>query len=159
MAYIIAEPCVDVMDKACVEVCPVDCIYEPEATNLARALVNEPGNRVNPSRLADKAREVSERFGLDIEILSEPEIQELGMEALLAVARGSDEPARLIVLKHMGAGHEAPMEAALVGKGVTFDSGGLSLKSSASMENMKSDIPAKKRPRFGSSDMYPRLNT
>lgn len=112
---------------------------EAEATNLARALVNEPGNRINPSRLADKAREVSERFGLEIEILSEPELTEKGMEALLAVARGSDEPARLIVLKHMGAGHEAPVEAALVGKGVTFDSGGLSLKSPASMENMKSD--------------------
>ncbi len=109
-----------------------------QANNLARSLVNEPGNRIGPSRLAERAREIAERFGLEIEILGEPEIVQLGMNAIMAVARGSDEPARVIVLRHLGGPPEAP-PAVLIGKGVTFDSGGLSLKPPKSMEDMKTD--------------------
>lgn len=110
-----------------------------QATNFARSLVNEPGNRISPSRLAEKAREVAETYGLDVEVLGEPEMEEKGMNCILAVARGSDEPARLIVLRHLGAPDSEAPPIVFVGKGVTFDSGGLSLKTPQSMEEMKAD--------------------
>lgn len=110
-----------------------------EATNLARRLVNEPGNRVSPSSLAQAATEVADKYNLEIEVLGEPEMEKREMGAVLAVARGSDEPARFIVLRHRGAPESDAKPIVLVGKGVTFDSGGLSLKSPQSMEKMKSD--------------------
>lgn len=110
-----------------------------EASNLARRLVNEPANQFSPSRLAELARETAERFGLEVEILGEPEMEEREMAAILAVAQGSDEPARFIVLKHFGASDPEAPPIVLVGKGVTFDSGGLSLKPAQSMEEMKCD--------------------
>ncbi|MEE8161376.1 MAG: leucyl aminopeptidase [Acidobacteriota bacterium] len=110
-----------------------------EATNLARRLANEPANQFNPSRLAEFARETAEKYGLEVEILGEPEMEEREMAAILAVAQGSDEPARFIVLKHFGASNPEAPPIVLVGKGVTFDSGGLSLKPSQSMEEMKYD--------------------
>jgi leucyl aminopeptidase len=109
------------------------------ATNLARTLVNEPGNRFNPALLAEKAKEIAEGVGLEIEVFDEREMQEKGMNAVLAVARGSDEPARFIVLKHLGAPETEGRAAVFIGKGVTFDSGGISLKPSLSMEEMKAD--------------------
>lgn len=112
---------------------------QAQATNLARALVNEPGNFINPSRLAEKAREIAERTELHVEIYDENEMERRGMNAILAVARGSDEPARLITLKHLGTADPSAPPLVLVGKGVTFDSGGLSLKPSAGMEEMKAD--------------------
>ncbi|HSR52732.1 MAG TPA: leucyl aminopeptidase [Acidobacteriota bacterium] len=109
-----------------------------EATNYARYLVNQPGNCVNPSKLAEEARTTAEKYGLSLEVMGEPEMEEEGMLAALAVARGSDEPARFIILRHQGGGdEEAPL--VLVGKGVTFDSGGYSLKPPAAMEDMKVD--------------------
>ena len=110
-----------------------------EATNLARRLINEPGNRVNPSSLAQTATELADKYNLEIEVLGEPEMEKREMGAVLAVARGSDEPARFIVLRHRGAPESDAKPIVLVGKGVTFDSGGLSLKSPQSMERMKSD--------------------
>ncbi len=110
-----------------------------QATNLARRLANEPGNRVNPSVLAQTATEIAEKYGLEIEVLGEPEMEEKQMGAILAVARGSDEPARFIVLRHSGAAEGKEKPIVLVGKGVTFDSGGLSLKGAKSMEQMKYD--------------------
>ncbi len=110
-----------------------------QATNLARRLANEPGNRLNPSGLAQTAAEIAEKYGLEIEVLGEPEMEEKQMGAILAVARGSDEPARFIVLRHFGAPESEANPIVLVGKGVTFDSGGLSLKSAKSMEKMKAD--------------------
>ncbi len=108
------------------------------ATNLARSLVNEPGNRVNPSQLAEKARQIAEKYDLQVEILDEQQMEEKGMASVLAVARGSDEPARFIILSHMRAARDQP-PLVFVGKGVTFDSGGLSLKPAQSMEDMKAD--------------------
>lgn len=110
-----------------------------QATNLTRSLVNEPGNRMSPVILATKAQEIAENSGLEIEVLDEAEMEKRRMDAILAVARGSNAPARFIVLKHWHAEDPAEAPIALVGKGVTFDSGGLSLKPSQSMEDMKSD--------------------
>jgi leucyl aminopeptidase len=110
-----------------------------QATNLARNLVNEPGNRVRPAQLAAKAREIAEKYDLQVEILGEPEMEEQGMNAVLAVARGSEAPAQFIVLRHWGASDREAPPLVFVGKGVTFDSGGLSLKPARSMEDMKTD--------------------
>src|SRR5690606_32896872 len=110
-----------------------------EAANRARLWVNEPGNLFGPVTLAERAREIAEKYGLQIEVLGEPEMVELGMNAILAVARGSDEPARFIVLKHLGDPSPDAPPAGLIGRGVPFESGGLSLKPSQAMEDMKAD--------------------
>jgi leucyl aminopeptidase len=109
------------------------------ATNLARAWADEPGNIVNPSQLAERARELANKAGLEIEVWDEQRIEKEGMNAILAVAKGSDEPARLIILRHWGAPDAESPPGVLVGKGVTFDSGGLSIKPAQNMEEMKSD--------------------
>ncbi|MGA9769531.1 MAG: leucyl aminopeptidase [Blastocatellia bacterium] len=115
-----------------------------EAVNMARELSNEPSNTLTPSELAERARETATRFGLDIDVLDEARMKELGMGALLGVARGSDEPAKLIVLRYIPDGAE-PMGndadvVAIVGKGITFDSGGISIKPAEGMEKMKYDM-------------------
>ncbi|MFB3901960.1 MAG: leucyl aminopeptidase [Acidobacteriota bacterium] len=109
------------------------------AANLARSLVNEPANRVNPSQLAEKARQIAARHDLQVEIFDEQQMEEKGMQSILAVARGSDEPARFIILSHMRGLQADQPPLVFVGKGVTFDSGGLSLKPAQSMEDMKVD--------------------
>ncbi len=109
-----------------------------EATNYARRLINLPPNEITPSRLAREAAEIAAAGGLEVEALGPEQIGELGMGALSAVARGSEEPARLIVLRHRGRA-DGP-RIALVGKGLTFDSGGLSLKPSDRMTAMKQDM-------------------
>jgi leucyl aminopeptidase len=107
---------------------------------LARELGNLPGNICTPGYLADQARELAERYErLQTEVLEEDEMQALGMNALLSVARGSREPARLIVMKYQGAG-EGAKPLVLVGKGLTFDSGGISIKPAADMDEMKYDM-------------------
>src|SRR5262249_47073531 len=115
-----------------------------EAVNLARELSNEPSSTLTPSELAERAKETASRFGLDIDVLDEARMKELGMGALLGVARGSDEPAKLIVLRYEPDGTE-PMGndaevIAIVGKGITFDSGGISIKPAEGMEKMKYDM-------------------
>jgi leucyl aminopeptidase len=115
-----------------------------EAVNFARELSNEPSSTLTPSELAERARETATHFGLDIDVLDEARMKELGMGALLAVARGSDEPAKLIVLRYTPEGSE-PMGndaevVAVVGKGITFDSGGISIKPAEGMEKMKYDM-------------------
>ncbi|HXK59601.1 MAG TPA: leucyl aminopeptidase [Acidobacteriota bacterium] len=109
------------------------------ATNLARCLANEPGNRLNPTLLATKAQEIGEKYDLEVEVFDERDMEERGMNCLLAVARGSDEPARFIVLRHLAVPPSDQPPLVYIGKGVTFDSGGLSLKSPQSMEDMKLD--------------------
>jgi leucyl aminopeptidase len=115
-----------------------------EAVNLARELSNEPSSNLTPTELAERSRETASRFGLEIDVLDEARMKELGMGALLGVSRGSDEPAKLIVLRYTPEGTE-PMGndadvLAVVGKGVTFDSGGISIKPSEGMEKMKYDM-------------------
>jgi leucyl aminopeptidase len=115
-----------------------------EATNFARMLGYEPSNVMTPSELAHRAKEMAEREGLGFEALAEDEMKRLGMGALLAVSRGSQEPARLIVLSYEpgGSGDNSASSdlIALVGKGITFDSGGISIKPAAKMEDMKYDM-------------------
>jgi leucyl aminopeptidase len=107
--------------------------------SLAKDLGNLPANVCTPSYLADAARKLAKEQRLEIEVLQRKEMKKLGMGCLLSVARGSDEPPRLIVLKYAGAASsEKPY--ALVGKGVTFDTGGISLKPSAEMDEMKFDM-------------------
>jgi leucyl aminopeptidase len=109
-----------------------------ESTNYARRLVNLPANDVTPTALAEQAVDIATRAGLDVDVLEPPQLRDLGMGALLAVASGSDQPARLIVLRHRGR-TDGP-RLAFVGKGLTFDSGGISIKPSESMHMMKSDM-------------------
>jgi leucyl aminopeptidase len=111
-----------------------------EATNFARELVNEPGNSMTPSVLAERAREMAGRVGLEIDVLDEARLKELGMNAILGVGKGSDEPARLVVLRYSPDGAPADQTVAIVGKGVTFDSGGISIKPGEGMERMKYDM-------------------
>jgi leucyl aminopeptidase len=111
-----------------------------EAANFTRLLVNEPPNRMTPTILAEQARGMAARFGLEFQVLGEEEIRNLKMGAFLAVAQGSAEPPRLLVLRYLPAdAPESPL-VGLVGKGITFDSGGISLKPSQDMHEMKTDM-------------------
>ena len=112
-----------------------------DAQNFTRDLVNEPGNRMTPTILADRAEKMSDEVGLQCEIFGPDKIQELKMGAFWSVAQGSqDEPARLIVMRYEPAGAPERPVLGLVGKGITFDSGGISIKPSDGMEKMKYDM-------------------
>lgn len=108
------------------------------AVTLAKDVANLPANMCTPSFLADQARALASRAALTVTVLENADMQALGMGALLAVARGSHEPAKFIILEYRGQGSTAPI--ALVGKGVTFDTGGISLKPPANMDEMKFDM-------------------
>ena len=110
-----------------------------DAVCLGRNLVNEPGNYMTPALLGEEAEQLAAEVGLQVRILEEREMVELGMGALLGVAQGSNEPAKLIVLEH-NAGRDDLDTYVLVGKGITFDSGGISLKPSQGMQDMKYDM-------------------
>ena len=108
--------------------------------SLAKDLGNLPGNICTPSYLADQAKALGKRFkSLSVDILDEAQMEKLGMGSLLSVSRGSEEEARLIVMNYRGAGKK-DKPYALVGKGITFDSGGISLKPGAAMDEMKFDM-------------------
>jgi leucyl aminopeptidase len=112
-----------------------------ESQNFARDLINEPSNRLTPRILAAKAEAMAKEVGLGVEILDERKIAELKMGALLGVAQGSAEPPRVIVLRYVPerARPEGPV-LGLIGKGVTFDTGGISIKPANNMEKMKYDM-------------------
>lgn len=105
---------------------------------LARNLVNEPANVLGPVEFADHASQLS-KLGVDVEILTEKEMGKLNMGALLGVAQGSVRPPRMAIMKWMG-GKESEQPIAFVGKGVVFDTGGISLKPGGGMEDMKGDM-------------------
>jgi leucyl aminopeptidase len=110
--------------------------------SLAKDLGNLPGNVCTPTYLADQARELAKRYrsaGMKVQILDRADMEKLGMNTLLSVARGSAEPPKLIVLEHRG-GPKSQKPVVLVGKGVTFDTGGTSLKPAAEMDEMKFDM-------------------
>jgi len=110
-----------------------------EATNLARDMVNEPANYMTPSHMAEMAAKLAETYGLELSVLEREQMQELGMGALLGVAQGSRQPPKFIVLHYRG--DDSPgRDLALVGKGITFDSGGISIKPSEKMDEMKGDM-------------------
>jgi leucyl aminopeptidase len=104
---------------------------------LARDLVNEPANVLGPVEFAARAAELRS-LGVSVEVLTEKEMKKLGMRALLGVNQGSVRPPRLVVMRWNGGGKEPP--AAFVGKGVVFDTGGISIKPAAGMEDMKGDM-------------------
>jgi leucyl aminopeptidase len=110
-----------------------------EATNAARDLVNEPGNTLTPRELARRARAMARRAGIGCQVLGPQVLRRLGARALLGVARGSQEPPQLIVLEYRGGRRGGP-HLGLVGKGITFDSGGISIKPAENMEAMKGDM-------------------
>lgn len=105
---------------------------------LARDLVNEPANILGPVEFAKKAAELEE-LGVDVEILGDKELKKLQMNALLGVAQGSVKPSRLVVMRWNG-GKKGAAPAAFVGKGVVFDTGGISIKPAGGMEEMKGDM-------------------
>ena len=111
-----------------------------EAQNLTRDLVNEPPNLLIPEKLAEAAREMSATFGLECTVLDQAEMKKLGMGALLGVAQGSDNPPFLIAMKYVPADDGGKDHLALIGKGVTFDTGGISIKPADGMEKMKYDM-------------------
>ncbi len=106
---------------------------------LARDLANRPGNHCTPSYLAEQAKKLGKAHDLKVDVLDRKEIEKLGMGAFLAVAQGSHEPPRFIVARYNGAAKtQAPV--VLVGKGITFDTGGISIKPAAEMDEMKFDM-------------------
>ena len=112
-----------------------------QGANVTRELGNLPGNTCTPRYLADQAVQLADRFSkLSCEVFDEDALEEIGMHCMLSVSRGSDEPARFIVLNYQGATDADAKPKVLVGKGVTFDTGGISLKPSAAMDEMKFDM-------------------
>ena len=111
-----------------------------EATCLARDLVNEPAGRITPEQLAQAARKVAKDSGLRVEVLGPAQIRKLNMELFLGVSRGSAEEPRLVRLSYAPEARSRGKPIALVGKAITFDSGGLSLKTAQGMEDMKTDM-------------------
>jgi leucyl aminopeptidase len=110
-----------------------------EGVMLAKDLGNMPGNLCTPTYLADQAREIGKRDGFQVKVLDQKDIERLGMGAFLAVARGSLQPPKLIVMEYQGGAREA-QAIVLVGKGITFDTGGISIKPASEMDEMKFDM-------------------
>ena len=113
-----------------------------ESVNFTRDLANEPGAYLTPTHMSERARDIANEFGLSIDVLDEARMEQEGMGSLLSVARGSDEPGKLIILKYTPASatDDGSELLAFVGKGITFDSGGISLKPGENMELMKYDM-------------------
>ena len=110
------------------------------ATMIARNLVNEPANVMTPTAMAEVARQVAETNALGYEVLDNADMREMGMGAFIGVAQGSEEPAKLIILTYQGDPDNPDNNLGLIGKGITFDTGGISLKPAANMEAMKGDM-------------------
>lgn len=110
-----------------------------EATNLARDMINEPANHMTPSDMAQAAQELAKTYGLDLTVLERDEMESEGMGALLGVARGSQQPPKFIILSYRG-DTTSSKTLGLVGKAITFDSGGLDIKPTDAMADMKGDM-------------------
>jgi leucyl aminopeptidase len=129
-----------VPDRAALERAVQRGIVLGESSNLARGFANEPSNVLTPRTFAEHAVSIAKEAGVAVEVLDEKAIQRLGMGLLLGVARGSAEPPRLIVLRHEPPGAPKAPVLGLVGKGITFDTGGISIKPADGMERMKDDM-------------------
>ena len=114
-------------------------LAQARGENLARTLQSRPGNVATPTHLAEEAERLGEVVGLEVTVLGPGEMEAEGMGAILAVAQGSEQEPRLIVLEHRG-GREGDPPLLLVGKGLTFDAGGISIKPASGMEDMKYDM-------------------
>ncbi|WP_461614071.1 leucyl aminopeptidase [Clostridium sp. Marseille-QA1073] len=111
-----------------------------EGNIITRQLVNEPANVLFPRELANRTVEIGKEAGFEVEVYSEEEVEKLGMTSFLTVGKGSDKESVLIVMRYMGDSENQDNILGLVGKGLTYDTGGYSLKPSASMDTMKSDM-------------------
>ena len=127
-------------DKAALEKVAKEARIIGESQNFARDLVNEPSNRMTPTILADRAKKMCAEVGLKCEVYGADKIKEMKMGAFWSVAQGSDEPPALIVMTYEPAGAPAKPVLGLVGKGITFDTGGISIKPADGMEKMKYDM-------------------
>jgi len=128
------------VDRAAVDVARDEGVIAGESQNFARALVNEPGNKLTPTILGQRAARMAGEVGLECEVYSTEKLKELKMGAFWAVAQGSAEPPALIVLRYTPEGVTGGPILGLVGKGITFDTGGISIKPADNMERMKYDM-------------------
>jgi len=110
-----------------------------ESTNVARDMGNEPANLMTPTLIAERAQQVADTYGLECQIIERAEAERLGMGSYLSVSNGSVEPPKFVVLRYHGAARRGNY-VGLIGKGITFDSGGISIKPAAGMEAMKWDM-------------------
>jgi leucyl aminopeptidase len=127
-------------DKNTLEKAAAEAQIVGESQNFTRDLVNEPSNRMTPTILAERAKKMCADVGLKCEVYGADKIKELKMGAFWSVAQGSDEPPALIVMKYEPAGAPEKPVLGLVGKGITFDTGGISIKPADGMEKMKYDM-------------------
>src|SRR5579864_6963941 len=127
-------------DKAALEKAANEAQIIGESQNFTRDLVNEPSNRMTPTILGERAKKMSAEVGLKCEVYGAEKIKELKMGAFWSVAQGSDEPPALIVMRYEPAGAPEKPVLGLVGKGITFDTGGISIKPADGMEKMKYDM-------------------
>jgi leucyl aminopeptidase len=127
-------------DKKVVEAAFAEGVIVGESQNFTRALVNEPGNKLTPTILGKRAAEMAAEVGLKAEVYSTEKLHELKMGAFWSVSQGSEEPPALIVLRYEPEGVKDGPVLGLVGKGITFDTGGISIKPSDNMEKMKYDM-------------------
>jgi len=127
-------------DQASLEKAANEAQVIGESQNFTRDLVNEPSNRMTPTILADRAKKMCQEVSLKCEVYGADKIKEMKMGAFWSVAQGSDEPPALIVMKYEPAGAPANPVLGLVGKGITFDTGGISIKPADGMEKMKYDM-------------------
>lgn len=111
-----------------------------EAVNACRDMANEPANGMTPSEMAERALTVSQAHGVELEVMERAWMQEKGMGAMLGVAQGSEEPPKFIIMRYGGDADNPDNNIGLLGKGITFDSGGLSIKSATGMMTMKGDM-------------------
>ena len=111
-----------------------------EAVNFCRDMANEPANSMTPSEMAERALEVAHRHGVELEVKERAWMAEMRMGALLGVAQGSEEPPKFIIMRYNGDPENEANNIGLLGKGITFDSGGLDIKSAAGMSTMKGDM-------------------
>ncbi|MFY9853454.1 MAG: leucyl aminopeptidase, partial [Terracidiphilus sp.] len=128
------------VDKAALQSAFAEAIIIGESQNFTRSLVNEPGNKLTPTILGQRAAEMASEVGLGWEVHSTEKLRELKMGAFWSVSQGSAEPPALIVLRYEPAGVTDGPVLGLVGKGITFDSGGISIKPADKMEEMKTDM-------------------
>ena len=127
-------------DKSVLEKAAKEAEIIGESQNFTRDLVNEPSNRMTPTILADRAKKMCGEVGLKCEVYGSDKIKEMKMGAFWSVAQGSDEPPALIVMTYEPSGAPAKPVLGLVGKGITFDTGGISIKPADGMEKMKYDM-------------------
>lgn len=135
-----SQPAPEPIDEAPIRAAFDEGVILGESQNFARSLVNEPGNKLTPTVLGQRAAQMAQEVGLSWAVFSTDKLHELKMGAFASVAQGSAEPPALIVLRYDPEGVKEGPVLGLVGKGITFDSGGISIKPSDNMEKMKYDM-------------------